>query len=491
MNALRKTAAGGHIDMTTGSIMSKVLLFALPMVIGDILQQLYTTVDTLVISKYCDYTSLAAVGTSAQPVEVVLCLFLGIGKGVSILVSQYEGADEHKKIQDVCRAAVSFVYLCGIPVGLIGILCTPNILRFMGVPADTWDAAVAYTRIVFCGTLGNIGYNMNAGILRGMGDSRASLWFLVVSCVSNIVMDLAFVAGFGMDAGGVALATSIAMYISWLISVVYIKLKYPELDFTFLPRRFSGEEMKRVAAIGIPVGLNNSLYSFGHLAMQTFVNAQGSIFMAGASVSGRITSLTSVGVNALSSAATTYSGQNYGAQKYDRLRQGYLRIPLVSGAVTLTFGLVLLMLRMPILRLFNQDPQVLLYAERYVVVHLLSHWIFAIFNAIVCFVNGVGKVRNTMVVSLLMLWAVRIPAAYLIHRFFDGTYVMVSVPISFCFGLVCMVGYCLFSPSWKSLIQKTAADEAEMSYDGIKREARHELWNHRIWRHRQNARAGH
>ena len=445
--------------MATGPILRKVLLFAIPMVIGDILQQLYTTVDTLVISKYCDYTSLAAVGTSAQPVEVVLCLFLGIGKGVSILVSQYEGADEHKKIQDVCRAAVSFVYLCGIPVGLIGILCTPYILRFMGVPADTWDAAVAYTRIVFCGTLGNIGYNMNAGILRGMGDSRASLWFLVVSCFSNIVMDLAFVAGFGMDAGGVALATSIAMYISWLTSVVYIRKKYPELDFTFLPGRFSGEEMKRVITIGIPIGLNTSLYSFGHMAMQTFVNAQGSIFMAGASVSGRITSLTSVAVNALSSAATTYAGQNYGAQKYDRLRQGYLRIPLIAGAVTLASGLALLLLRMPILRLFNQDPQVLVYAERYVVVHLLSHWVFAIFNAIVCFVNGVGMVRNTMVVNLLMLWAVRIPAAYIINRFFDGTYVMVSIPISFCFGLLCMLGYYVLSPAWKEIIQTPMAVE--------------------------------
>ena len=476
--------------MTTGSIMGKVLLFAIPMVIGDILQQLYTTVDTLVISKYCDHTSLAAVGTSAQPVEVMLCLFLGIGKGVSILVSQYEGADEHKKIQDLCRAAVTFIYLCGIPVGLFGIFFTPYILRFMGVPADTWDAAVAYTRIVFCGTLGNIGYNMNAGILRGMGDSKASLWFLVASCISNIVLDLAFVAGLGMDAGGVALATSIAMYISWLISVVYIRKKYPELEFPLLPRRFSGDEMRRVVGVGIPIGLNNSLYSFGHMAMQTFVNAQGSVFMAGASVSGRITSLTSVAVNAMSSAATTYSGQNYGARKYDRLRQGYRLIPLVSGAVTLSFGFVLLLVRRPILMLFDPDPQVLVYAERYVVVHLLFHWVFAIFNAIVCFVNGVGKVRNTMVVNLLMLWAVRIPAAYVIHRFFDGTYIMVSVPISFCFGLACMVGYCLFSPGWKELMGKPAAEDA-IGYDGIEKEARHELWNHRIRHHRQNARAGH
>ena len=488
MDTLKKTAVGKHLDMTTGPIMRKVLLFAIPMVIGDILQQLYTTVDTLVISKYCDYTALAAVGTSTQPVEVVLCLFLGIGKGVSILVSQYEGADEHKRIQDVCRAAVTFVYLCGIPVGLIGILCTPWILRIMGVPADTWDAAVTYTRIVFCGTLGNIGYNMNAGILRGMGDSKASLWFLVVSCISNIVLDLAFVTGFGMDAGGVALATSIAMYISWLISVVYIRKKYPELDFTFLPKHFSGEEMKRVVGIGIPIGLNTSLYSFGHMAMQTFVNAQGSVFMAGASVSGRITNLTNVAVNALSSAATTYSGQNYGAQKYDRLRQGFLRIPLVSGTITLTFGFALLLIRTPLLLFFNQDPQVLIYAERYVVILLLSQWVFAIFNAITCFVNGVGKVRNTMVVNLLMLWAVRIPAAYIIHRFFDGTYVMVSIPISFCFGLVCMVGYSLFSPAWKELIGKPVAAKTDIIEQ---QETRHEFWNHWIRHHRPNTHASH
>ena len=139
---------------------------------------------------------------------------------------------------------------------------------------------------------------------------------------------------------------------------------------------------------------------------------------------------------------------------------GILRIPIVSGIITLTFGLTLLLIHTPILLFFNQDPQVLLYAERYVVVLLLSQWVFAIFNAITCFVNGVGKVRNTMVVNLLMLWAVRIPAAYIINRFFDGTYVMVSIPISFCFGLLCMLGYYVFSPRWKEIIRKPAAARA-------------------------------
>ena len=456
MRTSRKAAKEDKIDMTTGPIMRKVLLFAIPIVLGNILQQLYATVDTLVVGRYCGYTSLAAVGTSAQPVEVLLCVFLGIGTGVSILISQYAGAADEDGIRKVCRTAVSFVYLCGIPIGILGVICAPLILRVMGVPADTWDAALTYTRIVFCGALGNIGYNMNAGILRGMGDSKASLWFLVVSCISNIALDLLFVAGIGMDVGGVALATSIAMFISWIVSVVYIKRKFAELTFTFLPKAFSWDEMRRIAAIGLPIGLNNSLYSLGHVAMQTLVNAQGSIFMAGASVAGRITGLSNIAITALSSAATTFSGQNYGARNIDRLRKGYIRIPVISGAITFAFGLFFIAVRMPILRLFASDESVLMYANRYVVIILLSQWTFAVFNGIICIVNGVGQVKYTTFVNLLMLWAVRIPSAYVINRFFDGTYVMVSLPISFCFGMICMIGYYLFSRTWKEIIWQPA-----------------------------------
>jgi len=454
MEGKEKAPKKGKIDMTTGPIMKKVLLFAVPIVLGNILQQLYTTVDTLVVSKYCGYTSLAAMGTSSQPVEVLLCIFLGMGTGVSILISQYAGAAEAVKIKEICQTAITFIYLCGIPIGIAGFLCTPYILDFMGVPEDAWHAALTYTRIVFCGALGNIGYNMNAGILRGMGDSKASLWFLVVSCAANIVLDLAFVAGMEMDVGGAALATSIAMYLSWIVSVIYIRMKFPELGYTFWPKRFYWEEMKKIVAIGLPIGLNNSLYSFGHMAMQTMVNAQGSVFMAGNSVAGRITGLSNIAISALSSAATTFSGQNYGARNYERLRKGYIRIPVISGTITLLFGLAFIGIRTPILRFFATDEAVLFYADRYVVVLLLSQWLFAVFNGIICIVNGVGKVRYTTVINLLMLWAVRIPSAYMISRFFDGTYIMLCFPISFGFGMLCMIGYYIFSPGWKKIIKK-------------------------------------
>ena len=445
------------IDMTTGSVMGKVLLFALPIILGNILQQLYTTVDTLVIGMFCGDVSLAAVGTSAQPVEVLLCIFLGIGSGVSILISQCAGSGDEEQLRRFSQTATAFVYMCGIPLCVLGYFAAPVILHYMGAPADTWETAVAYTRIVFMGALGNIGYNMNAGILRGIGDSKASLWFLVVSCVANIVLDLVFVAGMGMDAGGAALSTTIAMYISWIVSIVYIKRKFPFLAFSFLPRRFYGNEMLQIIQLGLPMGLNNSLYSLGHLAMQTLVNAQGSLFMAGTSVAGRVTGLTNVAITALSAAATTYSGQNFGAKNFDRLRKGYLRIPIASGILTLSAGLLMISFRMPILRLFSQDETVLMYAGRYVAVILLSQWMYAVFNGIICMVNGVGLIRYSTVVNILMLWAVRIPSAYLIARFFDGTYIMLCFPISFGFGMIMMLAYYLFSPKWRSILRIESA----------------------------------
>ncbi|MBQ9142764.1 MAG: MATE family efflux transporter, partial [Lachnospiraceae bacterium] len=251
------------IDMTQGAIMKLVVLFALPICAGNILQQLYNTVDTMVVGRFCGSTSLAAVGTSAQPVEMLLCIFLGLGTGVSILVSQNTGKGDMEQVKRIMSTATSFLYLCGIPVTILGVILGPLLLKMMQVPEDAFSYAVAYLRIVFLGTLGNIGYNMNAGILRGVGDSSASLLFLFISCLINIVLDLVFVVGLGMDVTGAALATTLAIFSSWFFSIAYIRQKYPELDFHFLPKQFDKTILKNIISVGLPLGLNNSIYSIG------------------------------------------------------------------------------------------------------------------------------------------------------------------------------------------------------------------------------------
>lgn len=449
-------------DMTQGPIMKLVLLFALPICAGNILQQLYNTVDTLVIGNFCGSTSLAAVGTSAQPIEMLLCIFLGLGTGVSILVSQYTGSGDKASLCELTATATSFLYICAVPLSVLGLFVGPLILKWMQVPADAWDMSVSYIRIVFLGTLGNMGYNLNAGILRGLGDSRSSLLFLLISCIVNIVLDLVFVAGLGMDVAGAALATSIAMFSSWFFSIFYIQKKYPELSFTLLPRHLNRQMLGAIIRVGLPLGLNNSIYSVGHILMQSLVNAQGSTFMAACSVATKVTGIANVAINSLSSAATTFSGQNLGAGQYTRLKRGSLQIPLFSGFITCTAGLVVTFFCRPVLGLFTQDAAVLTIAVRYVQIVLPLTWTYAVLNGIICFVNGIGEVRYPTVINILMLWAVRIPSAHLIARFIDGQYIMACYPISFTFGMVSMLLYFL-TKRWQKIKQLAAQQKRQQA----------------------------
>lgn len=461
--------AGGnrYIDMTQGSILKNVFRFAIPICLGNLLQQLYGTVDAMVIGNFCPASSLAAVGTSDKPVEILLCIFLGIGTGVSILVSQCVGSGNRDKIVALTATAVSFLYLCALPLTLAGPFLGAMVLRLMQVPPDTWQAANDYVSIVFLGTLGNMGYNMNAGILRGMGDSRASLIFLMISCAVNIALDLLFVGGMGMDVSGAALATAIAMMASWLFSIAYIHRHYPELSLTLLPHRLDKRILRDIIRIGLPLGLNASIYSIGHVFLQVFINVQGSVFMAACTVGGKVQSLANMAIASISSAATMFAGQNFGAGRYRNLRRGAWIIPVASALICMAGTALVLCLADEIVTLFTRDPRVIRPAIVYSVYVILPFsWAFAAFNCIVSIVNGMGLVRYTTFVNVLMLWGVRIPASYLISRCLDGNYVLVGVPLSFVFGLVCMLAY-FFTRQWREICRLARQEAGKEKTAGL------------------------
>ncbi len=443
------------VDMTKGPIMQLVILFALPICLGNVLQQLYNTVDTLVIGNFCNSVSLAAVGTSTQPVEIFLCLFLGIGSGVSILVSQSTGRGDIAYVRRLAATSTAFLYLCAVPLMILGWFFGPYILKFMQVPDNAWNLSVAYLRIIFLGTIGSMGYNLNAGILRGLGDSKSSLLFLIISCLVNIVLDILFVAAFRMDVPGAALATILAQFCSWVFSILYIRKKYPELEYSPLPKSIDRNALSAIVRVGLPLGLNNSIYSIGHVLQQSLINAQGSDYIAACSVASKITGIANVAITSFSSAATTFAGQNLGAQNYARLKKGGTAIPFWSGLITLTFGLIITAFCRPILMLFTRDAAVLDLAVLYTRIVLPSTWTYAVFNGIISFVNGMGEVRYPTIVNLLMLWAVRIPSAWLINRCGNGNYVVACFPISFTFGMLCMLAFFL-TKRWKNICAKAA-----------------------------------
>ena len=281
MPSYRKSA---QVDMTHGSVLGRAALFALPICAGNILQLLYSTVDTLVIGNFCDTTALASVATSSQPLEILLCVFVGIGSGISILVSQAVGRADHDQLQKLVRTSVWLLFAASLPLTVIGFLLGPWMLRLMQVPADAMPGAVLYLRITMLGILGNMGYNFNAGLLRGIGNSSSSLLLLFISCAANIVLDLVLTGALGLGIGGVAAATAIALFLSWICSIFYIRRHCTELALPVLPCGFDAGALRQIVRIGLPLGLNSALYSIGHVFLQALYNLQGSVFVAGCSV---------------------------------------------------------------------------------------------------------------------------------------------------------------------------------------------------------------
>ena len=252
MSAYRKSA---QVDMTHGSVLGRAALFALPICAGNILQLLYSTVDTLVIGNFCDTTALASVATSSQPLEILLCVFVGIGSGISILVSQAVGRGDRDQLQKLVRTSVWLLFAASLPLTVIGFLLGPWMLQLMQVPADAMPGAVLYLRITMLGILGNMGYNFNAGLLRGIGNSSSSLLLLFISCAANIVLDLVLTGALGLGIGGVAAATAITLFLSWICSIFYIRRRCTELALPVLPCGFdavtlpSGEKPEIVVFI--------------------------------------------------------------------------------------------------------------------------------------------------------------------------------------------------------------------------------------------------
>lgn len=449
------------IDMTEGSILKLTFMFAMPLVAGSILQQLYNTVDTIVVGNFCGSTSIAAVGTSSQPVEILLCVFLGIGHGVSILISQAAGRKNIVELKRISQTAISFLYLTAIPVTVLGFFSGPLILRLMQVPSDTFPLAKVYIQIVLMGTLGQMGFNLNSGILRGLGDSSSSLIFLIFSCILNIILDFLFVLGFRMNVFGVALGTTVAVFFSWILSILYIRKHYPELEFSFFPKKCEKDMLKEIIKIGLPLGLNSSLYSFGHTVIQGFTNTQGSVFMAGAVVAGKLTGIAGLTTTSFSAAALTFSGQNLGAQNFERIKRGGVQIPLISGAFTLVMNVTAFFFARYFFTIFTKDEAVIQMALHYIHIVLLFNWCYAVFNGIINVANGLGHVKYSTVVNILMLWAVRIPTAWALVSFGYGYYVMACIPVSFVFGMLSML---LFyrTKFWKKICEKAKVQKLEI-----------------------------
>lgn len=436
------------IDMTRGRPLTLMLRFALPLLVGNLFQQLYNLVDSLIVGNFVGTQALAAVSIGNYPNRVLLALFIGLGTGATIRISQHIGAGETEGVSRVIRTANGLIVLLAVPLTALGMLIASPVLRLMNAPADTFAGANAYLTILFTGALGLLGFNLNAGILRGMGDSRSPVLFLAIAAVINIALDLLFVAVLGMGVSGAAVATVIAIYASWIFSIFFINRKYPQYAFRLLPIRIDGKTLRETLRLGLPIGFNDALFSLGHLMLSSLINGFGSVFVAGYAIGGKVDALTFMPLASFAAAATTFTGQNVGAGHMDRLKSG-TRTAILMAVAWSAFALVIaLTCSRFLMGLFDSNPEVVDAGFAYIIRLEPFFWIYCIFFILNAVMNGAGAVRVPMIANLILFWAVRLPAAYLLAQYAEPNQIFFAYPISWLAGLLVSAPYYL-SGRWK------------------------------------------
>ncbi|MBQ3107525.1 MAG: MATE family efflux transporter, partial [Firmicutes bacterium] len=437
--------------MTEGNIFKLIVSFAVPLLIGSLFQLLYNVVDSLVIGNFEGSAALAAVGIGHYPQNIVVNFFLGLGTGVTVLVSQFFGAADERSVKKVIDTANTLI-LAASPILMVGgYFLTAPILRGMNTPDDSFAEAYAYLVVLFLGIAGTLGYNLNAGILRGMGDSISPLIFLIIACGINIVLDLLFIGWFGWSCLGAGLATIIAQWCSWIFSILFINKKYPQYKIRIWPLAFHKDVFGRMMRIGLPLAFNSGLFALGHTMLSSLVNSHGTAFAAGYNVCSKLDSITWLGLSSFASAVTTFAGQNVGAGKNDRLMEGLKKGMLLALLTTVVTTLALVLPAPWLFSLFDNNPAVIAAGTAAMYRFEPLYVIYAVFYVLTCFLNGVGDVKIPFIANLVLFWAIRLPSAYALSYFFRPEDLFFCYPISWVGGLAIVLPYFL-SGKWKRFL---------------------------------------
>lgn len=445
---MAKQGRRAAIDMTQGNAFSLILRFAVPLFIGNALQQLYNMVDSVVVGQFVGHTALAAVGISFPVIFMMASLFMGLGMGAMVMVSQYFGGGEHDNLRKTVDTVYTSLIVGSIPLSILGIALTGPLLRLLSVPEDMWGEAYIYLVIVMGGLIGSMGYNLNAGLLQGLGDSRTPLLFLAIACVLNIVLDLVFVLAFGWGAAGVAIATVAAQMFSWVFSIYYINKKYPELHIRPFAFKFSRHILWQIIRLGLPVGVQQALFSLAALFLTRLVNTFGSAYAAGWNAANKVDTFVFLPLQSITNALTTYVGQNIGAGKLERVKHG-TRASLMMSLGFCVLGLVIIPLGPGIMRLFSPDAEVINSGMAFLVRILPFYWMLGINFSLNNTMRGAGEAMMPMVSAVVALWAARTPAAYLLAGAFGADQLNFSYAIGWALGLCITIPYYL-SGRWKN-----------------------------------------
>lgn len=399
-------------DMTEGAPWKRIAEFAIPMLIGNIAQQLYNTADSIVVGQYVGDNALAAVGSAAPILNLLLALFVGISTGAGIMVAQYFGARERVHLSRSIGVCVTLTAVASVIIMLVGALVTRPMLALLNTPASIFDWCADYLLIFFVGIAGFAYYNILSGILRGLGDSLSALGFLLVSTVLNVGLDIWFVAGLGMGVAGVALATVIAQGVSAILCMIKLVRMRAVFDFNRHMLRPSKEYAWRLIKLGLPSGFTQAIFSLAMLVVQSLTNSFGEMVIASNVIVMRVDGFAMMPNFSFGSAMTTYAGQNIGAGRFDRVGRGTRDGTLMATGVSLVVTILILLFGRSLMGVFTDTAELVDLSMHLMQILAVGYVAMAVTQSLSGVMRGAGDTMTPMWISLITTVIIRVPVAY-------------------------------------------------------------------------------
>jgi len=437
-------------DLSYGNESKLIFRFAIPMLIGNIFQQLYHLVDSIVVGRFIGKEALAAVGTSAPIIFLLISFIIGVTMGFTIVVSQYFGARNLENVKKTINTMYIFIFFISLIVSVIGIFLSEYIFRLIDLPPAIIPQAKLFLNIFFTGLIFLFGYNGTSAILRGLGDSKTPLYFLIGSVGLNIILDLIFVPVLHWGVAGVAIATVISQGAAFIAQIIYLNRYHNIIKFSMKELRFDRIIFYKSIRIGLPAGFQQTFVAAGTIALYWIVNQFGVDANAAFSVAGRIDGFAVMPAMSFAVALSTFVGQNLGANRPDRVKTGLKVTFLMISLMTVIISAVVVISGRFLMQLFTNDPAVIIIGREYLMIIGASYILFSTMFIINGLLRGAGDTLIPMFFSLFSLWVIRIPVAYFLSRNpaigLQG--VWWSIPIGWFTGVILYYSYYL-SGRWK------------------------------------------
>ena len=431
--------------MTQGNIWKLLITFSIPLIIGNLLQQMYNTADSIIVGNFVGSNGLAAVGSGTALINLIIAFAQGASVVAGVVVSQYIGADKKDKIKISVHTSICISIILGLILSLLGIFASPSLLIMMKTPKVVLKSSILYLQIYCGGLIFNVIYNMATGILNAAGNSKKPLVYLAIASFTNIILDLLFIKMFKLGVMGAAIATDISQAISCILAIGYLLKVKSDYKLYIKDLKINKETAVKIIKIGLPTAIQNMVISFSNVLVQSSVNAYGATAMAGYAAYLKIDGFNILPVLSISMAVTTFTGQNVGANRLDRVKKGMYSSLIMVLVYTVFIGAVLLIFSHQVLGLFTHSAQVIMYGQLAMKYFCPYYFLLGILNVLAGTVRGAGKGIPPMIILLFSMCIFRIlwiKIALPFYSSIDGVFIL--YPISWLVGAILMILYTKF-----------------------------------------------